>query len=87
MNAVTGDPNPHASIAELKIQLPALTRLLHKEGILTYSGHASVRVPGRDAFIIQSINDSRAGITPAGLLICDFDCRVIEGPVDYRPPA
>jgi L-ribulose-5-phosphate 4-epimerase len=82
----TAGSNPDASIAGRKIQLAALTRLLHKEGILTYSGHASVRIPGRDAFLIQSINDSRAGITPDGLLICDFDCKVIEGPAGYRPP-
>jgi L-ribulose-5-phosphate 4-epimerase len=75
-----------ASITDLKIQLAALTRMLHKEGILTYSGHASARVPGRDAFIIQSINDSRAGITPDGILTCDFDCQVIDGPEGHRPP-
>jgi ribulose-5-phosphate 4-epimerase/fuculose-1-phosphate aldolase len=74
------------SVTSLKIQLAALTRLLHKEGILTYSGHASVRVPGREAFIIQSINDSRAAITPDELLVCDFDCKVIEGPENCRPP-
>jgi L-ribulose-5-phosphate 4-epimerase len=83
---VNAGSDPEATIFGLKIQLAALTRLLHKEGILTYSGHASVRVPGRDAFLIQSVNDSRAGLTPDGLLICDFDCKVIEGPAGYRPP-
>lgn len=75
-----------AVVTGLKVQLAALTRMLHKEGILTYSGHASARIPGWDAFIIQSVNDSRAGITPEGLLICDFDCKVIEGPPGDRPP-
>lgn len=78
--------NSSASITSLRVQLAALTRLLHKEGILTYSGHASVRIPGRDAFMIQSINDSRAGLNPEGLVICDFDCKVLEGPAGYRPP-
>lgn len=78
--------NVAASITSLRIQLAALTRLLHKEGILTYSGHASVRVPGRDAFMIQSINDSRAGLAPEGLVICDFDCKVLEGPAGFKPP-
>jgi L-ribulose-5-phosphate 4-epimerase len=81
--AVTGSED---AVFGLKVQLAALTRMLHKEGILTYSGHASARVPGRDAFIIQSINDSRAGLTPDGLLMCDFDCKVIEGPEGHRPP-
>jgi L-fuculose-phosphate aldolase len=86
MATAAAGSNTGASITSLRIQLAALTRLLHKEGILTYSGHASVRIPGRDAFMIQSINDSRAGINPEGLLICDFDCKVLEGPADHRPP-
>lgn len=86
MATAAAGSNLDASITGLKVQLAALTRLLHKEGILTYSGHASVRVPGRDAFMIQSINDSRAGLTPEGLVICDLDCKVIEGPAGYRPP-
>ena len=86
MATASAGSNLDASITGLKFQLAALTRLLHKEGILTYSGHASVRVPGRDAFMIQSINDSRAGLTPEGLVICDLDCKVIEGPAGYRPP-
>ncbi len=86
MATATAGSNLDASITGLRIQLAALTRLLHKEGILTYSGHASVRIPGREAFMIQSINDSRAGIMPEGLVICDLDCKVLEGPPGYRPP-
>ncbi len=86
MATASAGSNSAASITSLRIQLAALTRLLHKEGILTYSGHASVRIPGRDAFMIQSINDSRAGLSPEGLVICDLDCKVIEGPAGYRPP-
>lgn len=86
MSAAQAGSNLDASITGLRVQIAALTRLLHKEGILTYSGHASVRLPGRDAFLIQSINDSRASIEPDGFLVCDFDCNVIEGPTGQRPP-
>jgi len=86
MATAAAGSNSDASITSLRVQLAALTRLLHKEGILTYSGHASVRIPGRDAFMIQSVNDSRAGLMPDGLVICDFNCNVIEGPAGYKPP-
>ena len=86
MATAAAGSNSSASIPSLRVQLSALTRLLHKEGILTYSGHASVRIPGRDAFMIQSINDSRANLAPEQLVICDFDCKVLEGPADTRPP-
>jgi len=86
MNTAQAGSNLDASTTGLRVQIAALTRLLHKEGILTYSGHASVRIPGRDAFLIQSINDSRASIEPDGFLVCDLDCSVLEGPADQRPP-
>ena len=76
MATAAAGSNSDASITSLRVQLAALTRLLHKEGILTYSGHASVRIPGRDAFMIQSVNDSRAGLIPEGLVICDFRFRI-----------
>ena len=86
MNTARAGSNLDASITGLRVQIAALTRLLHKEGILTYSGHASIRLPGRDAFLIQSISDSRAAIEPGGVLVCDFDCNVLEGPAGDRPP-
>jgi ribulose-5-phosphate 4-epimerase/fuculose-1-phosphate aldolase len=86
MTTAVAGSNLDASITGLRVQLAALTRLLHKEGILTYSGHASVRLPGREAFLIQSMNDSRAGIAPEALLVCDLDCKVLEGPAGHRPP-
>ena len=84
MTTANAGSNSDAVITGSRVQLAALTRLLHKEGILTYSGHASIRIPGRDAFMIQSINDSRAVINPEGLLICDFDCNLLEGPAGDR---
>lgn len=75
-----------AEFMPLRTQLAALTRLLHREKILNYSGHASVRLPGRDAFLIQSFEESRAKVSPSSLVVCDFDCNVLEGPDGYAPP-
>lgn len=76
----------NAEFMSLRGQLAALTRLLHREKILNYSGHASVRLPGRDAFLIQSLEESRAKVSPTSLVVCDFDCNVLEGPDGYAPP-
>ena len=46
------------------LEAAAATRLLVAEGILDYSGHVSVRIPGRDAFVIQIGSQSRAEVSP-----------------------
>jgi ribulose-5-phosphate 4-epimerase/fuculose-1-phosphate aldolase len=79
---------PRSSFATdslLRAQLAAATRLLVMEGILDYSGHISVRAPGRDAFFIQAGIDPRAGLTPESLLLVDFDGNVLEGS-PAKPP-
>lgn len=48
------------------------TRLLDMLGILGYSGHVGARIPGRDAFMIQPIDRSRAELTPDDLLVIDL---------------
>jgi L-ribulose-5-phosphate 4-epimerase len=69
----------------LRCQLATATRLLHMEGILDYSGHISVRVPGRDALYIQAGTDPRSDVTPEKLLLVDFDGNVLEG-APRKPP-
>jgi ribulose-5-phosphate 4-epimerase/fuculose-1-phosphate aldolase len=86
MNTALKPSNIAATLEPIKGQLAALTRILNKEGILSYSGHAAVRVPGADALIIHGINDSRAGVTPEHMGIVDFDMNVLEGPRGYKPP-
>lgn len=76
---------PQAEIARLQAQVAAATRLLNMLGILDYSGHISVRVPGRDALLIQPHTDSRAELTPERVLVVDFDGEVLQG--DARPPS
>jgi L-ribulose-5-phosphate 4-epimerase len=69
----------------LRQQVAACTLVLNDLGILGYSGHVSARLPGREAFLIQSFDQSRAELRPEDLLICDFDGTVLAG--HDRPPA
>ena len=59
-------------------QLAACVRLLHREGLLTYNGHVSLRVPGSDAFVIHALVDSRSEIAPERLLTVTFDGDVLD---------
>jgi ribulose-5-phosphate 4-epimerase/fuculose-1-phosphate aldolase len=71
--------------AQLRRQLATATRILNAEGILDYSGHISVRAPGRDALYIQAGTDPRSGVTPERMLLVDFDGKVLEG-TPGKPP-
>lgn len=86
MASVVKVSNISATLEPLKGQLAAVTRILNKEGILSYSGHVCARVPGRDALIIHGLNDSRSGVVPEQMGIVDFDLNVLEGPRGYKPP-
>ena len=57
------------------------------EGLLTYNGHVSMRVPAAKAFLIHSLVDSRAEVAPERLLTVDFDGKVVDGPSNCRPPS
>ena len=71
------DPALRASVA-------IASRILNSEGILDYSGHVSVRAPGREAYFIQAGSDPRSDLEPDRLLLVDFDGRVLEG--EGKPP-
>jgi ribulose-5-phosphate 4-epimerase/fuculose-1-phosphate aldolase len=71
----------------LREQVAACTLLLNDLGLLGYSGHVSARLPGRDAFLIQSFDQSRASLKPRDLLICDFGGNMLAGPRGLRPPS
>lgn len=73
--------------AVLKAEVAECTRLLNAEGILGYSGHVSARLPGRDAFLIQGFDDSRATLAPDDLLTVDFSGNVLAGPNGKKPPS
>ena len=70
---------------QFALEAAATTRLLEAEGILDYSGHVAIRVPGRDALLIQVGSTSRQEVGPDNILMVDFDCKVIEG--EGQPPS
>jgi L-ribulose-5-phosphate 4-epimerase len=73
--------------AQLREQVAACTLLLNDLDILGYSGHVSARLPGREAFLIQPFDHSRAELTPDDLLVCGFDGRMLAGPQGTKPPS
>ena len=77
--------NVPVSDDRLATEVAAATRLLVMEGILDYSGHISARVPGRDAFLIQPRDHSRAEVTPDCMLLVDHEGKVLAG--HERPPS
>jgi ribulose-5-phosphate 4-epimerase/fuculose-1-phosphate aldolase len=72
-------------LAKPSSDVAAATRLLVMEDLLDYSGHISLRLPDRDAFLIQTGMDSRAELEPGALLLVDYDGKVLAG--TGRPPA
>lgn len=71
---------------QLRRELAVATRMLVDAGILNYSGHLSVRVPGTDdELLIQPVDESRAGLRPEGVLRVGFDGTVLEG--EGSPPS
>jgi ribulose-5-phosphate 4-epimerase/fuculose-1-phosphate aldolase len=71
----------------LRDEVAASTLILNDLGILGYSGHVSARLPGREAFLIQSFDQSRAALGPDDLLISDFAGRTLAGPAGLKPPS
>lgn len=75
MAMTTNVPQAADEETVLRHKVSAVTLLLVAEGILGYSGHVSVRLPGRDGFLIQPVDQSRAALRPEHLLVCDMDGR------------
>jgi L-ribulose-5-phosphate 4-epimerase len=71
---------PNDPVAALKYQVAALTRILNEEDILDYSGHISARLPDNSGYIVQSLDGSRAELSPDDLYVVRFDDEIVEGP-------
>jgi ribulose-5-phosphate 4-epimerase/fuculose-1-phosphate aldolase len=69
----------------LREQVAACTLLLNDLELLGYSGHVSARLPGRDAFLIQPFDQSRASLQPDDLLVCGFDGKASG--TNVKPPS
>ena len=69
---MAGEPGSNAE-PKLRAEIAVCTRMLNAEGLLDYSGHVSVRLPGRDAFLIQPLEQPRGEVTPDSLRVVDFE--------------
>ena len=67
----------------LRAEIAICTRMMNAEGLLDYSGHVSVRLPGREAFLIQPFERPRGEVSPDSLRIVNFQ-GTAEG--DGEPP-
>ncbi|MBI3058557.1 MAG: class II aldolase/adducin family protein [Deltaproteobacteria bacterium] len=66
-------------IAELKRRLVKASRVLENEGLVDHFGHASVRIPGKDAFLIKAGWISNATLKEEDILVVDFTGKKLEG--------
>ena len=87
MNKPGSNVRDNASESLLRQQIAACTRILNDTKILGYSGHVSMRLPGREALLIQPGDQPRSLLRPEHLLTCDFEGKVIDGPKGVRPPS
>jgi ribulose-5-phosphate 4-epimerase/fuculose-1-phosphate aldolase len=74
-----------SELNELKKKLAMSARMLFNSGLVDYSGHISVRIPGSDHLLILPHPVSRAVVKPDDMVVTDFDGKVIEG--KYKAPS
>jgi ribulose-5-phosphate 4-epimerase/fuculose-1-phosphate aldolase len=75
-----------ADIDELKRRLVKASRVLENEGLVDHFGHASVRIPGKDAFLIKAGWISNATLREEDILVIDFSGRKLEGEKERKTP-
>ncbi len=68
-----------SEIEKLKKRVDTACPMLFVEGLVDYSGHISVRIPGTDRFLINPHPISRASVTSGDILISDLNDALIEG--------
>src|SRR4030095_1858260 len=68
-----------ADTAALKRRLVKASRVLENEGLVDHFGHASVRIPGKDAFLIKAGWISNATLKEEDILVVDFSGKKLEG--------
>ena len=74
-----------SELSELKIKLTMSSRMLFNSGLVDYSGHISVRIPGSDHLLILPHPISRATVVEDDMVVTDFDGKLIEG--KYKAPS
>lgn len=74
-----------SELSDLKTKLAMSSRMLFNSGLVDYSGHISVRVPGSDHLLILPHPVSRATVVPDDMVVTDFEGKLIEG--KYKAPS
>jgi L-ribulose-5-phosphate 4-epimerase len=74
-----------SELADLKTKLAMSSRMLFNSGLVDYSGHISVRVPGTEHLLILPHPVSRATVVPDDMVVTDFEGKLIEG--KYKAPS
>ncbi len=74
-----------SDLKEMKKLLAMSSRMLFNSGLVDYSGHISVRIPGSDHLLILPHPVSRATVMPDDMVVTDFDGKFIEG--KYKAPS
>jgi L-ribulose-5-phosphate 4-epimerase len=74
-----------SELSDLKKKLAMSSRMLFNSGLVDYSGHISVRIPGSDHLLILPHPVSRATVAPDDMVVADFDGKLIEG--NYKAPS
>lgn len=69
---------------ELRRRVAECVRLLEWMGLIDYSGHCSMRIPGTDHVLINPARVSRCHVNAADIVTVDLDGRLVEG--DLQPP-
>ena len=76
------------SIEELKQQVAVANRTLHHEGLTTFLGHASVRIPGTDRILIKPRpHVSMDRVTADMIMTLDLEGGIIDAPAGAIIPA
>jgi L-ribulose-5-phosphate 4-epimerase len=71
-------------IQRLREEVCALHAQLTRWGLVTWTaGNVSARVPGEDLLVIKPSGVSYDELTPASMVVCDLDGKLVEG--DHAP--
>jgi len=74
-----------SELNELRKKLAMSSRMLFNAGLVDYSGHISVRIPGSDHLLILPHPVSRATVAADDMVVTDFEGKLVEG--KYRAPS
>ena len=74
-----------SELNDLRKKLAMSSRMLFNAGLVDYSGHISVRIPGSDHLLILPHPVSRATVKADDMVVTDFEGNLVEG--KYRAPS